>query len=77
VDDDNRCFHYRGYVLMCDPAQLQCGGFRAHAVILKNDVTGNPMASFTQTNVFFLSKLAATEHARDWASRWVDSHWAA
>jgi len=77
VEDDDRCFQYRGYVLMCDPTQLGCGGYRAHAVVIKNDLVGCAMASLAPDNVLFLSKRGATEHAKEWASHWVDAHWAA
>jgi len=45
VDDEDRCFHYRGYLLMCDPTRLLCGGYRAHAVVVKHDFIGSTTAA--------------------------------
>jgi hypothetical protein len=72
VHEDERCFYYRGYLLMCDPARLNGGGYRAQAVVCRADQTGDTLIASTQTGLVFISEGAAVMHARSWAAHWVD-----
>jgi hypothetical protein len=74
LDVDDRCFHYRGFLLMCDPARLVGGGYQAHAVVTRADQTGDTMFASTPDNVAFISEEAAVTHAKDWAALWVDEN---
>lgn len=74
MDVDERCFHYRGHLLMCDPTRLETGGYRAHAVIVRADQTGDTVVASTPEDLVFISEDAAVTHAKTWASHWVDEN---
>jgi hypothetical protein len=72
VEEGERCFLYRGYLLMCDPTRLEGGGYRANAVVCRADQTGDAVVASTPAELVFISELAAVAHARAWAAHWVD-----
>lgn len=74
MEEDERCFHYRGYLLMCDPTRLGGGGYQANAVIVRADQTGDTLFAASPEKLIFISEEAAVEHARSWAAQWVDEH---
>jgi hypothetical protein len=71
---DQRCFEYRGYLLMCDPTRLEGGGYRANAVVRRADQTGDAVAAATLEKLVFISEQAAVTHAMEWGSNWVDEN---
>jgi hypothetical protein len=77
LDIDERSFHYRGYLLMCDPTRLAGGGYRAKAVVCRADHTGDTVVAATPEKVVFLFEEAAVTHAKDWGSDWVDENFGA
>jgi hypothetical protein len=77
LDIDERSFHYRGYLLMCDPTRLAGGGYRAKTVVCRADQTGDTVVAATPEKLAFLFEEAAVAHARDWGSDWVDENMSA
>jgi hypothetical protein len=72
MDEDERCFLYRGYLLMCDPTRLDGGGFQANAVVVRADKTGDTVVAASLEKLVFISEEPAVAHAKEWAAHWVD-----
>ena len=76
MNEDECCFYYKGFVLMCDPTPLESGGFRANAVIcrpnLEGQLEGQTVIAESPQGVHLISEEAAVEYARSWAVDWVD-----
>jgi len=74
MDEDERCFYYKGFLLMCDPTPLESGGFQARAVIHRQ--SGDALTVFSESppGVHVISEAAAVEYAKSWAISWVDSY---
>jgi len=69
---DERCFLYRGYLFMCDPTRLDGAGYKANAVVVRADQTGDIVVAASLEKLIFISEDAAVAHAREWAAHWVD-----
>lgn len=74
MDEDERCFYYKGYLLMCDPTPLESGGFRANAVICRPHSSDSVAFAESPEGVHLITEGAAVEYARTWAIQWVDQH---
>jgi hypothetical protein len=74
VEEDERCFIYRGHLLMCDPTRLHGGGYQANAVVVRVDQTGDTVIATSPEKLVFISEEAAVAHAWSWAAQWVDEH---
>jgi hypothetical protein len=72
MEQDDRCFLYRGHLLMCDPTRLGGGGYQANAVIVRADLTGDTVIAATLEKLVFISEGAAVVHAKERAAHWVD-----
>jgi hypothetical protein len=74
MEEDERCFFYRGYLLMCDPTRLGGGGYQANAVVVRADQTGDTVIATSPEKLVFITEEAAVAHSRSWAVQWVDEH---
>jgi hypothetical protein len=74
VDEDERCFYYRGFLLMCDPTPKEGGGYRANAVVIRRGDPGGGFVAESPEGVHLISEEAAVEYAKAWAVAWVDTH---
>jgi hypothetical protein len=72
MEEDERCFLYRGHLLMCDPTRLDGGGYKANAVVVRADQTGDTVIAASLEKLVFISEEAAVVHAKNWAAHWVD-----
>ena len=73
MDEGERCFYYKGFLLMCDPAPLDSGGFRAQAAVCHHE---GDVVWFAESpdGVYLISEEAAVEYAKGWATAWVDKN---
>lgn len=74
MDEDERCFYYKGFLLMCDPAPLDLGGFRANAVICRPGGQGETVIAESLAGTHLISEEAAVEYAKGWAMSYVDMY---
>jgi len=76
MDQDERCFYYKGFVLMCDPIRLESGGFRAKVAVClpREDGKADVVLAESPEGVHVISEEAAVEYARSWAVEWVDKN---
>jgi hypothetical protein len=73
MDEDERCFYYKGFLLMCDPTPLKSGGFRANAVVCRPGIgDGHTVIAESPPGVHVISEAAAVEYSKGWAIGWVD-----
>ena len=74
MHSDDCYFHYRGFLLICDPAPLEGGGYRARAAIARYDGTGDTLVASSPEDVVLITEEAAVEYARAWAVDWIDAN---
>ena len=71
MKEEDRCFHYRGFLLMCDPTPAG-RGFQANAVVIRRDGMSDAVLASSPSGVYFITEEAAVEYAMAWAVSWVD-----
>ena len=74
MDEEERCFYYKGFLLMCDPQPLSSGGYRAKVAVClpREGDRADVVLAESPDGVHLISEEAAVEYARSWAVDWVD-----
>jgi len=73
-DTDGQTFYYRGFLLICVPYRLECGGWGAKAAVVSYAGFHDVVVAETPLDVPMISEDAAVEYARAWETEWVDAH---
>ncbi|MBB5357558.1 hypothetical protein HDE76_000740 [Rhodanobacter sp. ANJX3] len=69
---DEETFCYRGFLLICVPCQMQCGGWSASAAVVNYSGPHDVVVADTPGDLTLISKKAAVEYAQAWGKQWVD-----
>jgi len=67
-------YSYRGFLLICVPAQMKCGGWSATGAVVNYSGRHDVVIADTPGDVILISKKAAVEYARAWGVEWVDAN---